>query len=424
MFAEWGQNWGEDYVLLALQMDRLQPGFVDMCLDPDRIRRRVDLSPPASASQLSARAGDLVVRLDSEIRSDKRRCFLRAQLRGMETTLRKLRGEHISFSDEIKLCYDIEPEAVPQERLRKAHDDIASALRCSSAEAGEALQGWKRIQAVDSLRIRRYWRALTHEARRRSSTLLPLPEGEQVALSFVDKAPWSGYNWYLGDFKSRVDVNLNARRSLADLPYIVCHETYPGHHTERAIKERELYRRHGYLEAAVLLYGTPECVISEGIGQVACELVFGSAADMAEWCNAELGTSLRPKRDGQVVEALRELDIRANVSLLLHRDGVSRSDAVLYSRRFGLQTAGEAEQTVAFCERFGAYAMTYVAGRDAVRAYCGTRQDTSHLLPLYGEQLTCSTLSQLTVECNAGRDGPLSASHSQREDRSRQQIRS
>src|SRR2546421_10302046 len=45
------------------------------------------------------------------------------------------------------------------------------------------------------------------EARRRAQMLVNLPEGEAVEVQTVSGQPGGGENWYLGNYRSRIEVN-------------------------------------------------------------------------------------------------------------------------------------------------------------------------------------------------------------------------
>jgi len=84
------------------------------------------------------------------------------------------------------------------------------------------------------------------------------------------------YCWYLGNFISRIEIDVEKIHYWTNLLKYVCHEVYPGHHTERSVKEKCLYRDKGYFESSILLIYTPEIVISEGIGILAEPMLFDS----------------------------------------------------------------------------------------------------------------------------------------------------
>ena len=44
----------------------------------------------------------------------------------------------------------------------------------------------------------------------------------------VTDKPWSGFNYYEGDYRSRVAINADLPHRLGQLPHLVAHESYPG----------------------------------------------------------------------------------------------------------------------------------------------------------------------------------------------------
>ena len=76
-------------------------------------------------------------------------------------------------------------------------------------------------------------------------------------------------------FTKPIEMNLAA--TAAWFPRLfdhkVCHEGYPGHHTDYVLKDQHLARR-GYTEQTMYLTLVPQCVISEGIAMVAHEMIF------------------------------------------------------------------------------------------------------------------------------------------------------
>ena len=87
-------------------------------------------------------------------------------------------------------------------------------------------------------------------------------------MGLVSGQPWSGYNWYDGGLRSRVDLNTDLPIRAPELVGVLAHETYPGHHLEHAWKEAQLVRLDQRLECSILLINTPECLISEGLADL------------------------------------------------------------------------------------------------------------------------------------------------------------
>jgi hypothetical protein len=87
---------------------------------------------------------------------------------------------------------------------------------------------------------------------------------------------------YLGNYRSRIEVNADVPTHLAGLLDFLCYEGYPGHHTEFVLKEQRLYRDRGYLEQSIAPIISPQAVISEGIATLASELNFAPGEE-AHW---------------------------------------------------------------------------------------------------------------------------------------------
>ena len=71
--------------------------------------------------------------------------------------------------------------------------------------------------------------------------LAELPE--QIEFEIARDVAWSGFNYYLGGFASRVAVNADIGHRMSQFGVLVAHECYPGHHTEHCRKEDLLVKR-------------------------------------------------------------------------------------------------------------------------------------------------------------------------------------
>ncbi len=79
--------------------------------------------------------------------------------------------------------------------------------------------------------------SLADDFRERTDRLFGLPDGEHIDWELVTDKPWSGFNYYLGDLRSRVAINLDLPVLSTSIAHLVAHEAYPGHHTEHTRKE-------------------------------------------------------------------------------------------------------------------------------------------------------------------------------------------
>ena len=232
-------------------------------------------------------------------------------------------------------------------------------------------------------RVRAVAEALVVRYRARAASLYPLPEGESLRVSLVRGQPWSGYNWYDGGHRSRVDINLDLPIRLPNLVATMAHETYPGHHLEHAEKERRLVEELGRLESSILLINTPECLVSEGLAN----LGVGIAARPAELPGllAELAVvgglpmaadaaALREAVDRQAgIAAQRAIlgEARVNAALMLHVDGESRDRVAAYLIEVGRSSPETAAKRLEFMSHplWRLYDFVYTEGEAMLRRW-------------------------------------------------------
>src|SRR2546423_615318 len=118
--------------------------------------------------------------------------------------------------------------------------------------------------------------SLADDFRERTDRLFGLPDGEHIDFELVTNEPWSGFNYYLGDLRSRVAINTDLPVLATSLGHLVAHEAYPGHHTEHCHKEAGLVRRRHQEEETIFLVGTPQGLLAQGLADLGLDVVMGS----------------------------------------------------------------------------------------------------------------------------------------------------
>ena len=196
-----------------------------------------------------------------------RRAWLEAQLVALERQAAGLAGESLPYLEHVARCFAYAPPRRPDAEFDAAAAALDDLLP-GSAPLTDRLEAWDASFEIPLDRLPAVVAWLVERFRARASARFGLPEGEDLRVSLVRGQPWSGYNWYDGGRRSRVDINTDLPRRAAELVHTVAHETYPGHHLEHAWKEADLVDRDGRLESSILLINTPECLISEGLADL------------------------------------------------------------------------------------------------------------------------------------------------------------
>jgi hypothetical protein len=377
----------ERYLELGLRLGRHVDDLVDAYFGPPEIAKRVEQEELRAPADLARDAAELSESLDGL--EERRRKWLSAQLAGLETVARKLAGEEIAYEDEVERCYGVRPQHVPEEQFEEAHRALDEALPGDGSLA-ERYEAWRESNTLGGDDLARAVDSIAADVRDRTQRLVDLPEGEDVAFEYVTDEPWSAYNYYLGELRSRVEVNTDVSLTPTFLIELVAHETYPGHHTEHAWKERLLVQEQGHVEAAIQMIGAPESLVSEGIATLAAEMVLGDDEErvVAEHVR-DSGVEYDPELARAVREAAKPLrTVGTNTALMLHSQGASEDEARAYLKHWGLLSDRRVEQSLRFMTHpvWRSYNTTYTDGYRICSAFVDG--DPSRFKRLLTEQLT------------------------------------
>lgn len=386
----------ERYLELGLRLGRHVDGFVDAYYGPPALAARVAAEPVRPPVELAADAGRLVADLDAGDGSGPggdaldagRRRWIRAQALGLRTSARKLAGASIGYLDEVEQCYGARPALVPEDTFAAAHRRLDAVL-AGVEPLRERYIAWREAHAVPVDKLQPAIRSLADDLRDRTRSLFGLPEGEHVEWVFETGKPWAGFNYYEGDLRSRVAINVDLPVLSLSLGHLVAHEAYPGHHTEHTRKEVGLVRQRRWLEETIFMVGTPQCTLAEGLADLGGEVVLGRRPEPSV---AEHLAPLGVRYDAEVAAAVAEAGealswVRSNAAILLHDEGAGEDDVIDYLERWALLPRSRASKAVSFLtdETWRAYSHCYTEGLRMCRDYVGG--DPRRFERLISEQL-------------------------------------
>ena len=365
----------ERYLILGLRLGKHVDGRVDAYYGPAELQMQVDAEATIDAAQLAEDADALLAELDDG--------WLRDQVRGCATYAHVLAGEDISYADEVEGCYGVRPSKTPVSVYEAAHQRLEDLLP-GGGSLYERRQAWRNSQLVDGASTVAVLRDLLPLMRERTTAVVGLPAGEEVVLEPVSDEPWWAFNYYLGDLRSRVVLNVDVPTTGRDLVHLAAHEVYPGHHTEHSVKEQLLIRERGAIEEGIQLVPTPQAVLSEGIAEVGAEIVlndegYAEAYDVL----ARHGIEVDPELTEQIANAAEPLGtIGLDAALMIHQDGASPEEAQAYIERWRLVPPDQAKHSVRFATdpTWRAYVVTYTAGLELCRTYVGGDHARFHRL--------------------------------------------
>ena len=385
------------YLELGLRLGRHIEGFVDAYYGPQSLSERVAAEAVSAPDALATDAARLIADLDAGVDEDlvdaRRRRWIRAQVLGLHTSARKLAGEDIAYADEVEWCYGVRPSFRDEQLFADAHRRLDAVLP-GDGPVRERIIAWREAQAIPVPRLEGVLRDIADDFRQRADTMFGLPEGEHIDWELATNQPWSGFNYYLGDLRSRVAINTDLPVLAPSLGHLVAHEAYPGHHTEHSRKEAGLVRQRQWLEETLFCVGTPQCLIAEGLADLALTVIAGETPEtvMVEHL-APLAIGYDPEIAGAVRLASHSLDaVRANAAWLLHSDRRPIDEVVDYVERWSLLPRERAVKAVEFLTSptWRAYISCYVEGLPLCRDFVAG--DPTRFEELISEQRTPADL--------------------------------
>ncbi len=358
----------DDYLRLGLAFDRIEPGFVDAYTGDPVLRAEADNAPAPDPAELARRARDLSRALPGALRAD-RAAFIGSHLTALECSARRFAGERIGFVDEVKAYFDVDITPAEPDGYAQAHAAIADALGVPGATGDrlrEAYAAHRRSEEIPPHLVQPLVDEFAGALREVVRGRYPLPPSETVEFEIVSDKPWSGFNYYLGDYRSKVAINTDLPQYLSVLPGLVAHEAYPGHHTEHCRKEQFLVGERGEAEQTIFLVNTPQCLMAEGLADHALAAAKGN--DWPSWA-AEIYADFGLRFDAEKARALSAataglLHVRQDAALALHDAHTDPDDVAEFLQRWLLAPPERARQMLRFLTSplWRAYISTYVEG--------------------------------------------------------------
>jgi hypothetical protein len=273
-------DFGRKFLCLAHRIDKHNKGYVDFYIGPKKIRKIVDNEPITSPSKLLTDCKALQKDLFKQGYDKKRERYIEKMLTAMRTSIEILNCIEISIKEQFLRLYDVALQPVNESELDNLKEEF-----------NKAYGGFEGLEEkMKDLRIRRtvprdevfvFFKKALNIVKLRTSEMFVdiLPKKESIFINLVknknvDEVKWAYYNWYLGNFRSRIDVNPNYNMYWTAFLSAAAHEGYPGHHMEFSIKEQKLYRELNQFEHSILLLNSPKLMISEGIAELSLNMLF------------------------------------------------------------------------------------------------------------------------------------------------------
>ncbi|WP_428309135.1 hypothetical protein [Hydrocarboniphaga sp.] len=302
-----------------------------------------------------------------------RKRFLRNQLGALEAKARMLDNWKPSFDDESLALYDVSAPFYGREDFSPMLAALDKLLPPGEGTVSQRYNRYLERYAIPADKVEAVMTFAINAARARTLKYFRLPEGERFELSLVNGKPWSAYNWYQGNYLSKIEVNVDQPISVSRAIGLASHEGYPGHHVYNVLLEDQLVKGRGWKEFTVYPLYSPQSFIAEGTADFGVTMAFPPAErlalerqlfELAGFDPAEVETydaineAAKPSGNA-VLEAARR-----------YRDGSSSlEETVDWLQTYGLTTPERAQQRLKFFDTYGAYIINYSYGEKVIHDY-------------------------------------------------------
>ena len=272
-------KFGEDFLLLALRIDKHIEGYIDFYIGPEKIKKFVENEAITSPHILLNDCKALQKNLFAQGYEKNRERYLDKILLAMKTSIESLDGIEIPFKEKFLRLYDVELQPINESELQKLTEDYNAAYR-GSGSLNERLQDLREVRKVPENEVYPLFTKALSIVRLKTKELIGdiLPKEEKISIELVNhtnnnEAKWAYYEWYLGNFHSRIEINPKYNMYWTVFLSAAAHEGYPGHHMNFVLNEMRLYQELNHFEHSILLLKSPVLVICEGIADLAVNVL-------------------------------------------------------------------------------------------------------------------------------------------------------
>ncbi len=399
------------YILLGLRLARISPGLLDSYVGPGELREIAVGEPAPLPEELHDEAmalAELAASLPGgDSPTTRRRAWFGGQLRAMSALARRAAGEEISYLDLVEELTAVRVRPVPDRDLLVVHQQLDDALAGDGSlrERVARLREALRIpppQVVPAIRgSAERFRVVTRRD-------FDLPDDEGIDWEEVHDRPWGAYAEYLGERRTRIQVNVDLPNEVSGVAFLASHEAYPGHHVDHIVKAHSLIMAAGLGEATLRTMGTPEAVIAEGLADVAREVVMSDRELEAEL--RRIGGDVGVDGDWGAAVAMRGafmslLSAQGNAGIMLHHDGRPTREVRAYLADVGLVADDRLDHLMrVLADPVGGMIFPYAEGARLIRPWLEVQGQTSGFWRLLSEQLSPAVLqADLDGDRDAGR---------------------
>jgi hypothetical protein len=373
----------ERYVKLVLAVGQHDADYVDAYYGPAEWKAEAQRAK-SPLRDIAAAAEHLIADIpplsDADRRDEStvlRRDYLKRQLEALRARVHMLQGAKLTFDEESRALYDAVAPVHPESYFSGILQELDRLLP-GDAPLVDRYDAFRQAFIIPPNRLARVFDRAIAECRTRTLAHVQLPPNESFKVEYVTNKPWSGYNWYQGDYRSVIQVNTDLPIYIDRAVDLACHEGYPGHHVYNVLLEKHLVRDRGWVEFTVYPLFSPQSLIAEGTANYGIEVAFpGDERAVFERDVLYREAGLDPSKTAiydKVQALLDRLAYAGNEAARRYLNGgADRKEATIWLSKYAMMSPVRAEQRTRFFDTYRSYVINYNLGKDLVKQYVESR---------------------------------------------------
>ena len=368
----------ENYVRLGLTIGLYDADFVDAYYGPDSLKPAISKSSIFPKDSLLNLVTELRSSLKNSIEklndsSKVRARWMSQQLLAFDRRIRIYSGEFKTFDEESKELFGISAPVYPEEHYKLLLDTLNQLLP-GKGTVQDRFQNLANRFIIPENKLDTIFKTTIAEARKSTKAYYSLPETETFTIEYVKDKPWSGYNWYKGNYTSLIQINTDTRIFIERAIDVGSHESYPGHHVYNMLLEKNLYQDKGWVEISLYPLFSPQSFIAEGSANYGIDLVF--PGDKKIRFAKEKLLPLAGLDTTFIGIYFKSLAIRGKLNYARNEAArgivnqtMNDQQALDWLMNYCLYNQETALKSISFIKKYRSYVINYNYGQDLVRNY-------------------------------------------------------
>lgn len=369
----------ESYIMLGLTIGQYDSDFVDAYYGPDSLKptRQPNSTFPKDSllKEVNRLIGELL-EFNTTVSDDtltRRAKWITGQLIAFGRRINIYSGKFQSFDQESKDLFGVVAPSFPESHYQQLLAKLDNLLPGSGTVNHRFLKLANQF-IIPKDKIDTVFKTAINEARQRTMAHYKLPANENFTIEYVTGKPWSGYNWYQGNYQSKIQISIDMPIFIERAIDLACHEGYPGHHVYNMLLEKNLYSGKGQLEISMYPLFSPQSLIAEGSANYGIEVAF-PGKEKNEFVKKVL-LPLAGLNTANTDLYFEVLSLKAQLAYA--RNEVARGiidnsftaeQQTKWLKTYSLKEDNLSKKDVAFINKYRSYVINYNFGQDIIKNY-------------------------------------------------------